>query len=414
MAYECSPRGTSEWAVGWGRLLQAARVAEVHMVTSEKNYQVMEQAQREGRLPDRVKLYTPAPDERLRTLEQKEALFAYNYTAYEHWQRLAVKLAIELQARERFDLVHQVNVCTFREPGYTWELDIPYVWGPVGGTQNFPWRFLAMLPAKEMLKEGARGLSNWISLRYKARVRSAAKKAVVLLAANSTNQRDYERVFGRRVELLLETGLFEVNEPDRTRYLKRVEDQKAGRRLRPLRLLWVGELVTRKALPVLLQALTQVGDEVEVEVIVVGEGPLRRSWQMQAERLGVAGRVTFRGEVTFAEVLAEYERADLFCFTSLRDTSGNVVLEALAAGVPVLCFDHQGARDMVSASSGVKIPVSSPEDAVRDWARAIVELAGNPGRLCCLSEGATEQARKFLWDDNGDRVNAIYRELAEV
>jgi glycosyltransferase involved in cell wall biosynthesis len=104
----------------------------------------------------------------------------------------------------------------------------------------------------------------------------------------------------------------------------------------------------------------------------------------------------------------------VFCFTSLRDTSGNVVLEALAAGVPVVCFDHQGARDMVSAECGVKLPVTSPAAAVEDWARTLRELANDPERLLRLSEGTTEQARGFLWDKNGDRVNALYERLARA
>ncbi len=422
MAYECSPRGTSERAVGWGRLLQAVRVAETHVVTSEKNYLMLVKAQAEGGLPAGVKLYTPEPDAKLRRLEKKAVLFAYNYTSYNHWQKLAMKLAEELQEKERFDLVHQVNVCTFREPGYTWQLGIPYIWGPVGGTQNYPPRFLTMLGPKEAFKEAARGVSNWLSLRVKPRVRAAAKAAVTVYAANSTNQRDYRKVFGREVELLLETGLYEVPEPDRRRFEERVAEQRMGHTPQPLRLLWVGELHTRKALPILLQALAKLGSEVPFELKVLGGGPLRDEWEMEAERLGLAspgggrlpgtGHVQFFGIRPFAEALAGFDQAHVFCFTSLRDTSGNVVLEALAAGVPVVCFDHQGARDMVSERSGVRIPVTSPERAVEDWARVIRELYFDAERLLRLSEGATEQARSFLWDRNGDRVNALYREVA--
>ena len=158
MAYECSPYRGSEWAVGWGRLLQAARAFETHVITSEDNFKALERARAEGLVPANVRFYTPEPDAKLREMEKKPALFAYNYTAYHHWQELALPLAKELHARERFAVVHQVNVCTFREPGYTWELGIPYLWGPVGGSQNFPVRFLAMLPVVEAFKEFARGV----------------------------------------------------------------------------------------------------------------------------------------------------------------------------------------------------------------------------------------------------------------
>ena len=225
MAYECSPYRGSEWAVGWGRVLEAARAFDPHVITSESNFAALTRARDEGLLPPNVHFYTPPPDAKLRRLERKPALFAYNYTAYHHWQRLAFTLARDLHAEHHFALVHQVNVATFREPGYTWQLGIPYIWGPVGGTQNFPARFLPMLPPIEAAKEALRGLSNWLSLRLKPRVRRAARAAGLIIAANSTNQRDYARVFKRPpdkpIALLLETGLHTVEEPDRTRFLTR-------------------------------------------------------------------------------------------------------------------------------------------------------------------------------------------------
>lgn len=407
MAYECSPYRGSEWAVGWGRLLQAARVAEVHVVTSESNHAALERARGEGLLPGGVAFHTPAPDARLRRLERKPGLFAYNYVAYEHWQRLAFELARALHARERFDVVHQVNVVTFREPGYCWQLDVPFLWGPVGGSQNFPLRFLPILPPGEAFKEGMRGVSNWISLRSKPRVRQAAKASAALLAANSTNRRDYERVFGRPVELLLETGLGDLPGPDHLRFEARLAHPED-----PLRMLWSGECQSRKALPVLLRALASLPPERAWSLRVLGDGPQRPRWQAEAARLGLRERVRFEGRLPFPQAVAAMHAADLFCFTSLRDTSGNVVLEALAAGVPVVCFDHQGVGDMVSEDCGWKLPVRTPRRALRDWAEALREAFEHPAALLRKSQAATVRARAFAWDGNGDRVNTLYGELA--
>jgi len=406
MAYECSPWRGSEWAVGWGRLLQAARGVEPHVITSEENFHALERAQTEGLLPANVRFYTPVPDAKLRELEKTPALFAYNYTAYHHWQKLAFSLAKELQAREHFDLVHQINVCTFREPGYTWRLGVPYLWGPVGGTQNFPARFLTILPPVEAFKEAMRSVSNKISLRFKPRVRDAARAAVMIVGANSTNQRDYERVFGRAVERLIETGLHEVNEPERTRFRERVYKPGA-----PIKILWSGELQSRKALPILLRALATLHD-IPFELTVLGDGPQRSNWQALTKKLGLVSQVAFLGRLPFADAVAQMDKAELFCFPSLRDTSGNVVLEALAAGVPVICFDHQGVGDIVTAECGVKLPVVSPARAVDDWARTIRELTNDPARLLRMSESATTRARDFLWDRSGDWMLAAYRKLA--
>ena len=410
MAYECSPYRGSEWAAGWGRLLGAAKVGETHVVTSESNFAALERAKREGLVPANVFVYTPEPDKKLRALERKRALFAYNYTAYHQWQLLSLQLIRELHRREHFDLVHQVSVCTVREPGYGWKLGVPFLWGPVGGTQNFPVRFLPMLPPAEACKEGLRSVANWFALR-KPRVREAARRSAMLIGANSTNASDLRQACGREVEQLLETGLHTVKEPDRARFEARIADHRAGRSAEPLRILWSGDLQSRKALPILLRALAQVASDVAWELEVLGDGPMRARWIAAAKSLGLTDRVHFLGRMPFKAAVAKMNSAELFCFTSLRDTSGNVVLEALAAGVPVLCFHHQGAGDMVGEYSGMRFAVSSPQQAYRDWSQAIETLARDPRKLFALSRGATMQARNFLWSRNHDRINEAYQSL---
>lgn len=414
IAYECSPYRGSEWAVGWGRLLQAARVATVHCIVSERNFADLQRASAEGLVPANAHIHTPTPDSKLRRLERRPVHFDYNYTAYRHWHSLAFALAQQLHREVGFHVAHQSTVCTVREPGQLHRLGIPFVWGPFGGTQNFPTGMLALLPAKEAAKECARTLLNRLVLRTSSRIRSAANRASVILGANSTTVHDMQRVFpGRDVRQLLETGLDAVPEPDRARFLQRMQDAEQGRRPRPLRILWSGQLRPRKALPVLLRALAALPATLRFELDILGDGPMLKQWKQEAAAIAPANPVRFLGRLPFQRAVQAMHSADLFCFTSLRDTSGNVVLEALAAGVPVLCFDHQGAHDMVDERSGIRIPVTTPDRAVQDWAAAIQALASDPQRLLNLSNGATGRARQFLWSNNGDTVNDLYHQLAD-
>lgn len=413
IAYECSPYRGSEWAVGWGRLLQAARVATVHCIVSDKNFADLQRAQAEGLVPANVHVHTPTPDARLRQLEQRPVHFDYNYTAYRHWHTLAFALAQQLHQQVGFHVAHQSTVCTFREPGLLHQLGIPFLWGPFGGTQNFPTGMLGILPRQEAAKEFARTLLNRFVLLTGKRIRTAASHASIILCANSTVARDMQRTFPHRdVQHLLETGLDAVAEPDRTRFHQRVTDAEQGRPQRPLRILWSGQLRPRKALPVLLRALAALPGSVRFELDILGDGPMLKQWKQKAAAIAPANPVRFLGRLPFGRAVQAMHTADLFCFTSLRDTSGNVVLEALAAGVPVLCFDHQGAHDMVDDRSGIRIPITTPARGTQDWASAISTLATNPQRLLDLSYGATERARNFLWSANGDHVNALYRQLA--
>jgi glycosyltransferase involved in cell wall biosynthesis len=404
MAYECMPNRGSEAYVGWGRILQAAREFEVHVIVSSESYAAVERYLQSHTVQGKIYFYTPKEDSTYRLLKHIPRLFQYNYVAYQHWQRLALRLARELHSKHNFALVHQVNVCTFREPGYTWTLGIPYVWGPVGGTQNFPGEFLTDLAPVERAKETVRNLTNWISLHCKPRVRHAAKHASVLLAANSTNLSDYERVFNRPVELLLETGLYGVHPPDPVKF--RVPG--------PINLLWSGEFTTRKALPLLLEALSTIHNDVDYQLRILGKGPQEANWKAQARNLGVASRCTFLGHLPLDAAIRQLEWAHLFVFTSLRDTSGNVVLEALSHGVPVVCFDHQGVGDIVTPICGRKIPVTNPAEAIEALAASIRSLAEDRGKLLQLSTGACLRAGQYQWNENGDRVNSIYRSIVRA
>ena len=130
-----------------------------------------------------------------------------------------------------------------------------------------------------------------------------------------------------------------------------------------------------------------------------------------ARKQGIEPHCRWLGWLPLREALAQYDWADLFVFTSLRDTAGTVVLEALSSGVPVVCLDHQGAGDMVTHECGVKIPVTNPKKVATDLANAVVSLANDRERLGSLSRGAVLRAEEFLWSRHGERLAGIYRRV---
>ena len=66
---------------------------------------------------------------------------------YNIWQKRAYQQALKILSTNKIDIIHQLNMIGFREPGYLWKIkDIPFVWGPVGGLGFIPFSFLKRFP----------------------------------------------------------------------------------------------------------------------------------------------------------------------------------------------------------------------------------------------------------------------------
>jgi glycosyltransferase involved in cell wall biosynthesis len=134
-------------------------------------------------------------------------------------------------------------------------------------------------------------------------------------------------------------------------------------------------------------------------------------WQRLAERKGVSNRIQWLGQVPHADVLRHFHWADVFVFTSLRDATGTVVLEALAAAKPVICLDHQGAGAIVTNECGIKIPVTNRKSVQLALSEAIMRLHSDR-RLCKqLAAGAYKRAAEYVWSSQAARIADAYNHI---
>lgn len=400
IAYACSPGRGSEPKSGWNRALQTQRHCNTWVICEEQeSRQAIERyaARKDASALPRFLYVAHTPQERLLA-----RIPGFYYLAYNLWHRRAYRVAQNAHQKVRFDIVHQATMCGYREPGYCWKLDAPFVWGPVGGTQNYPWKFLRIGGLPGALREASRGILNNIQLRFSSRVRKVARRANIILAGNSTCQADFERVVHVHSVLMTTTGLpAESNQPIRTR--------SAG----PLRILWSGPHNYGKAFFLLVRALQRVRADLDFNLVILGEGPESRRWRRMARKAGIGDRCTWTGQVPLKEALEYYRHADVFAFTSLRDTAANVVLEALASGVPVVCFDLQGAGDVVNAECGIKVPLDDPLLTVEAYGAAFVALDHDRDLLGKLSKGAKLRAEKYMWDAKVRETVGIYNTVID-
>lgn len=396
LSYACSPVRGSEAGVGWQRAVHSARHCDTWVICEEHEFagEVREYLNCHGEIPGLTFVFVPISRREWAWGQVHDALW---YRALRRWHRAAYRAAVQLHEEFRFDLAHQVTFCGYREPGYLWKLDIPFVWGPIGGTQNYPWRFLPYAGWRGALGESVRSIANNLQLRFSRRVRGAARKASVVLAANTANRDRFSRAHGITMPLMPDVGIHALLESPR-------KERSPG----PLRLLWSGLLSHRKALHLLIHALARLPREVPVELRVLGDGPLRSRWQRLADRLAVSSCMAWLGWLPHREAVEHYAWADAFVFSSLRDTTGTVVVEALGAGLPVICLDHQGVRDIVTDACGIKIPVTSFRKVVEDLSLAILRFVRNPEECERMGRAAVDRARQFLWSRQESHLLDVY------
>lgn len=132
---------------------------------------------------------------------------------------------------------------------------------------------------------------------------------------------------------------------------------------KPLRLLFVGEMETRrKGVSYLLKAVLLLRQRgVNVVLDLVGGGRRQAQYEARAHRLGVASVCRFHGAVPHGEVMRFFSRAQLFVLPSLAESFGVVLIEAMAAGIPVVATRSGGPEEIVTDDVGTLVPPRDPQ-----------------------------------------------------
>lgn len=169
-------------------------------------------------------------------------------------------------------------------------------------------------------------------------------------------------------------------------------------------LLFVGRVVRQKGLDLVLQVLPSLPAGVTLRV--VGDGPDRPALEAQAQALGIADRVFFLGWLGRDDLPAAYAGADLFVFPSRDEGMPNAVLEAMAAGLPVMGTRIAGNRDLiVDGETGLMVEADDAEGLCRGLDRLVTD---SELRMRMGAQGRRRVLEHFSWR----AVASAYRDLA--
>jgi 2-deoxystreptamine N-acetyl-D-glucosaminyltransferase/2-deoxystreptamine glucosyltransferase len=172
------------------------------------------------------------------------------------------------------------------------------------------------------------------------------------------------------------------------------------------RVAYLGRLAPQKDVGTLLQAFARL--PADVQLLVVGDGPDRAALQRRAQRFG--GRVHFTGFVPHAAVPAVLAHADLLVLPSLYEDLSSALIEAMAAGLPVVATRVGGTADLVR--HGVNGLLVAPRDPAA-LAAAISQILADPAAAARMSAAARRTAAAYAWPDLARQVLAVYRQVTQ-
>lgn len=166
----------------------------------------------------------------------------------------------------------------------------------------------------------------------------------------------------------------------------------------PGRILSIGRLVPKKGFDVLIRACAELAErDMEFSLRIVGAGDLRDELVDLARELGIADRVSLLGSCTQAEVVNELAAAEVFALSPMvlpngdRDGIPNVLLEAMAAGVPVVATSVSGIAEVITQATGLLVEEQHPEL----FADALATMLGDAG----LRERLAAAAHSYVRDE---------------
>lgn len=393
VTYDISPYRGSEASVSWNYVSNMRSIYRI-IVLFGKGKNEIEKYLKTNKLPNVEFLNIPYVDTNSKGLISD---IKYNFN-YRRWHYQVYLKAKEIVEQEHVDIIHYLNPIGFKEPGFLWKIkNIPYVWGPIQGVENRPFALYPALSTKGKINAIIRRLVHNGMLWCLPRVRKGLNGADAVFAATPNTQKQLKRIYHKNTVYLPENGIISMERTNPIKYDGGI-----------LRLIWIGSVCERKALVILLEALSKLRRQ-NWHLDVLGDGEQKESLQKKYNYL--RNNITWHGMVDRASVQYALLQSHLHIISSLGEGNPTILWEAFGKAIPTLTLDHCGMSGVVCEKCGIKIPVYSYEQVVSDIASKLNEILTNPYIIENLSIGTIECAKKFMWNNRIGLFNDIYNKI---
>ena len=397
-AYACEPNKGSEPGVGWNWVKQIAKRHEVWVLTRANNREPIESELKKNPMPTAHFVYLDLPYWMRFWKRGQRGIHLYYYL----WQILAYFHARTLHRKYRFDISQHITFSAFWFPSFIVFLPIPFIWGPIGGGEFYPHFLRREFQLQAKIYEILRDITKAWAIHVEPFVRMNMQKARLILVCTQDMLSVIPDSYQSKLVVMPQIGMSLDEFPE-------VED--ANKDGDCYSILSAGRLIYWKGVHIVIKAFAHLKQRLpNAKLTIVSDGPEYAQLVRFARQKGVMDDIHFLGVLPRREeVLSQMLSADVFFCASMRDSGCMAVLEALAAGKPVVCFNLGGPGVSVTKKCGIKIDAKNPQQIIKDFSDALYRLAKDPSLRRNMGEAAKQRIREaYDWDRKGEQIERLY------
>lgn len=405
-AYACNPTSSvklhpGEDIKGWRFVVQISRFHKVWVITHAYNRPGIEKALREKALPGVTFVFIDLPSwfRLLYKIEFGQRIYYYI------WQIKALQVAKKYNKEIRFDLSHHLSFGNDWIPSFIGALlPVPFIWGPLGGGQRTPELLLSEYSLYGRFAEKMRDLAQFIGRNDFFR-RLCMKKAIAILVCNQETKNKVPNRYQSKVYWFPLNGIFQED------LVGKANRENKGT---SFKVISAGRLHRLKGFSLGVKAFAAFCSKyTDVELVIIGKGPESKRLKKEIVKLKLSDKTSIIPWLSRKDLLAEFQKSDVFLFPSFRDGGGAVVVEAMAAALPAICLDTGGPAFHINPEWGIKIEPFSPEYVQKRIAESLEILYSNRSLCKKMGERAFLRAKEFYLSDRlGERLNQIYLKVS--
>lgn len=398
-AYGCEPFRGSEAGVGWNWILQMARHNEMYVIARKNDKNKIE-----DNIPEEYKnvlhfYYYDTHPVLMKLKKREKGLYLY----YWLWQIGIISLVKKIIKKEHPDYTMHLTFGSLWMPTFLPFFKVPFIWGPLGGADGVPKAYLKELPFKQRVVQSMR----YILIKtapINPLVYFPSKAAVAIIGRTQNNVEAIPQRYRKKCHVILETAMENGN---------LLNERKSIQEKGCVEIISTGRLVPFKNIRMAIEVLKRIRDDgYSFHYTIVGKGPEKKQIEEMVKNYHLAENIKLVGEVPRETVMEYLKMADMYLFPSLREGGSWALMEAMAAGLPVVCFDWTGTGVITDDLCANRIKPTSMKQDVDCFADAVEDLINNPEKRVAYGVHARERILNvYNWDTKGRFMDKLFDDL---